>query len=122
MCSYVEGFAYCGCLSLALLLLWRLNKPGSRPAGYPPGPPTLPLLGNLHQIPSKGRHLQFEKWAREYGPVYSLMLGTKAMVVLNSDVAAKDLLDKRGAIYSSRPENFIAQDVLSGGFRILFMV
>ena len=66
--------------------------------------------------------MQFEKWAREYGPIYSLMLGTKVMIVLNSDQAIKDLLDKKGAIYSSRPEAYIAQDVLSGGLRILFMV
>ncbi len=66
--------------------------------------------------------MQFERWARKYGPIYSLMLGTKVMVVLNLDQAIKDLLDKRGAIYSSRPEAYIAQDVLSGGLRILFMV
>lgn len=104
------------------ILLWQLSKIGRRPKDYPPGPPTLPLLGNLHQIPDKKRHLQFEKWAREYGPVFSLMLGTKAMIVLNSDQAIKDLVDKRGAIYSSRPDAYIAQDILSGGLRVLFMV
>lgn len=102
--------------------LWRIFKLGQRPKGFPPGPPTLPLIGNLHQIPTEKRHLQFEKWAREYGPIYSLMLGTKVMVVLNSDQIVKDLVDKRGAIYSSRPESYIAQDILSGGLRILFMV
>lgn len=50
------------------------------------------------------------------------MLGTKVMIVLNSDLAIKDLVDKRGAIYSSRPEAYIAQDILSGGLRVLFMV
>ncbi|GAP88233.2 putative cytochrome P450 [Rosellinia necatrix] len=43
------------------------------------------------------------------------------MIVLNSDLAIKDLVDKRGAIYSSRPEAYIAQDILSGGLRVLFM-
>jgi hypothetical protein len=111
-----------GLLILVLGLLWRLSRVGRRPSNYPPGPPTLPIIGNLHQIPNEGRHVQFEQWAREYGPVYSLMLGTKVMIVLNSDQAIKDLLDKKGAIYSSRPEAYIAQDVLSGGLRILFMV
>lgn len=50
------------------------------------------------------------------------MLGTKVMIVLNSDQAAKDLVDKQGVIYSSRPESYIAQDVISGGLRVLFMV
>ena len=103
-------------------LLWRISKIGQRPKGYPPGPPTLPLIGNLHQMPKKQGHLQFQKWAKEFGPVYSLMLGTQCFVVLNSDQAIKDLLDKRSAIYSSRPEVYLGQEILSGGLRVLFMV
>ena len=103
-------------------LLWRISKIGQRPKGYPPGPPTLPLIGNLHQMPKKQGHLQFQKWAKEFGPVYSLMLGTQCFVVLNSDQAIKDLLDKRSAIYSSRPDVYLGQEILSGGLRVLFMV
>ncbi|KAI1119041.1 cytochrome P450 [Nemania sp. NC0429] len=102
-------------------LLWILSRIGRRPNSYPPGPPTLPLIGNLHLIPTRKRHLQFEKWAREYGEIYSLMLGTKVMIVLSSDRAIKELVDKRGVIYASRPESYIGQDVLSGGLRVLFM-
>ncbi|GAW26375.1 putative cytochrome P450 [Rosellinia necatrix] len=101
--------------------IWRIGKIGTRPKDYPPGPPTLPLIGNLHQLPKSNGHLQFQKWAEEYGPVYSLMLGTKVVVVLSSDVAVKDLLDKRSAIYSSRPEFYLGQEVLSGNLRPLFM-
>ena len=53
-------------------------------------------------MPTRDIHLQFQKWAREYGPIYSLILGTKTMIVLSSDQAVVDLLDKRGAIYSDR--------------------
>lgn len=73
-------------------------------------------------MPKKNGHLQFQKWAQEYGPVYSLVLGTKVFVVLSSDQAIKDLLDKRSAIYSSRPEVYMGQEILSGGLRVLFMV
>lgn len=123
MSSHVTGhILYAGITALILFLFQNLLKIGSRPSDYPPGPPTLPLIGNLHQIPRQKRHLQFEEWARQYGPIYSLMLGTKVMIVLNSDLVIKDLVDKRGAIYSSRPEAYIAQDILSGGLRVLFMV
>jgi hypothetical protein len=101
--------------------LFRLSRVGRRPKGYPPGPPTLPILGNLHLMPSEKPHLQFQKWAEEYGPVYSLMLGTKVMVVLNSDQAIKDLLDKRSGIYSSRIDMYLGM-VISGGLRMLLMV
>lgn len=109
-------------LAALLTALWRLSLIGQRPKDYPPGPPTLPILGNLHQITKAKRHLQFEKWARQYGPVYSLMLGTKVMIVLNTDDAIRELVDKRGAAYASRPESYIAQDTISGGLRILWMV
>ena len=55
-------------------------------------------------------------------PVYSLMLGTKTFIVLSSDVAIKDLLDKRSNIYSSRPDMLMGPDIASGGLRILLMV
>jgi cytochrome P450 len=108
-------------VALIALAVCRLSKIGRRPAGYPPGPPTLPLLGNLHLMPKEKAHLQFQKWAEEYGPVYSLILGTKVMIVLSSDQAVKDLLDKRSGIYSSRPDMYIGK-IISGGLRMLLMV
>jgi hypothetical protein len=73
-------------------------------------------------MPSRDAHLQFEKWAREYGPVYSLILGTKTLVVLSSDEAVKDLLDKKSGIYSDRQEMYIGQTLCSGDLRLLMMV
>lgn len=73
-------------------------------------------------MPKRDAHLQFEKWAREYGPVYSLILGTKTLVVLSSDKAVKDLLDKKSGIYSHRQEMYIGQELCSGGLRFLMMV
>ncbi|KAK5799929.1 hypothetical protein VI817_002141 [Penicillium citrinum] len=106
---------------IALFILSRLLSIGRRPKNYPPGPPTLPLLGNIHQMPKRNAHLQFEKWAREYGPVYSLMLGTKCLIVLSSDEAVKDLLDKKSGIYSDRQEMYIGQELCSGNLRLLMM-
>lgn len=73
-------------------------------------------------MPKRNAHLQFEKWAREYGPVYSLMLGTKCLIVLSSDEAVKDLLDKKSGIYSDRQEMYIGQELCSGNLRLLMMV
>ncbi|KAI2618110.1 cytochrome P450 [Hypoxylon sp. NC1633] len=99
----------------------QLSKVGRRPKGCPPGPSTLPLIGNIHQMPKENGHLQFQAWADEYGPIYSLVLGTQIMIVLSSDKAVKDLLDKRGGIYSSRPVRYIAQDCISQGHRVVLM-
>ena len=109
------------CAAVFALILWRISKIGRRPKGYPPGPPTLPILGNLHQMPTTQPWLQFEKWAKEYGPIFSLMLGTKVWIVLTQDQAVQDLLVKRGSIYSSRPSMYLMQDIGSGGLRPLWM-
>jgi len=123
-----------------VLIVSKLLTVGHRDKYYPPGPPTIPILGNIHQVqvlpdlthpwniltvhqmPTRDAHLQFQKWANEYGPVYSLMLGTRVLIVLSSDQAVKDLLDKRSAIYSARPDMYIGQELCSGGLRFLMMV
>ncbi|XXG96066.1 hypothetical protein Hte_002343 [Hypoxylon texense] len=73
-------------------------------------------------MPKAKAHKQFEKWGKEYGPIYSLILGgSKTVIVISSEHIMRDLLDKRGAIYSSRPDSYISHDVLSGGLRVVFM-
>ncbi|EKG13898.1 Cytochrome P450 [Macrophomina phaseolina MS6] len=106
---------------IVFLLAWRVSRIGRRPPGYPPGPPTLPILGNLHQIPSENQHEQFTKWSKVYGPIYSLMMGTKTLIVLNNDQVVKDLLDKRSAIYSDRMDMYTTGEIASGGLRLLTM-
>ncbi|GKU16349.1 unnamed protein product [Fusarium langsethiae] len=95
-------------LALSAVLI-RLLFTGRRPKNYPPGPPTIPVLGNIHLMPKRDAHLQFRKWADEYGPVYSLILGTKPFIVLSSAQAVKDLLDKKSALYSDRQEMYVGQ-------------
>lgn len=72
-------------------------------------------------MPSRDGHLQFQKWAQEYGPVYSLMLGTQVLIVLSSDTAVKELLDRRSGIYSDRLDMYIGQTLCSGDLRLLMM-
>ncbi|KAI1487972.1 cytochrome P450 [Biscogniauxia mediterranea] len=106
--------------SAFIALCYKLSGVGHRPKGYPPGPPTLPLIGNLHLMPKEKVHLQLQKWAEEYGPIYSLILGTKVMIVLSSDKTISDLLDKRSNIYSSRPEMYLTS-MIGGNSRMLLM-
>lgn len=56
----------CGLL-VVLVTIFNLRNVGRRPKGLPPGPRTMPLIGNLHQMPQKDPHLQFKKWAEEFG-------------------------------------------------------
>ena len=77
-------------------------------------------LGNIHQIPKKGAHFQFSKWAKEYGEIYTLKLGTGTAAVITSKRLVKELIDKKSSIYSERPKSYVAK-LISGGDHILLM-
>ena len=70
---------------------------------YPPGPPADPIIGHLRIIPKEDRHEVFHGWSKTYGDVMYLEVLGKPMIVLSSEQAASDLLDKRSANYSDRP-------------------
>lgn len=55
-------------------------------------------------------------------PIYSLILGTKVMIVLSSDTAVADVLNKKSRNFSDRPDMFIGQKVASGDLRLVVMV
>ncbi|KAI9375031.1 cytochrome P450 [Aspergillus egyptiacus] len=83
-----------------------------RPRHFPPGPRTLPWLGNLHLIPASKSFTLFHQWTQQYGPILGLKFGPANVVVLNRWRDVQELLEKRGNIYSSRPPNYIANELI----------
>lgn len=84
-----------------------------RPKAYPPGPPVTPGLGNLLQIPVDKPYLQFHKWAKQYGDIVGLKTGAGNLVILNKPELVHELFNKRGAIYSNRPVNYVLTKLVS---------
>jgi Cytochrome P450 len=71
---------------------------------YPPGPKPLPLIGNMHQLPTGQLGKWAQKMAEEHGEMFSILIGGQRWVFLNSSRTIKELLDKRAAVQCSRRE------------------
>ena len=71
-------------------------------APFPPGPPKLPVLGNLLQLGSLP-HRYFQAVSRRYGPVVQVQLGSIRTVVVHSPEAAKDVFRTNDLHCCSRP-------------------
>lgn len=70
----------------------------------PPGPRGLPLVGNIGDLPPPGG-LEWQHWLKHrdlYGPISSVTVFGQTIVLLHDLETALELLDKRGAKYSSR--------------------
>src|ERR1700709_991556 len=52
---------------------------------------------------------------------FTVKLGARKWVFLNSSETARELLERRGRLYISRPDLPVTQDILSGGKRIVMM-
>jgi hypothetical protein len=114
-------------LFLYLLVVFRDHiRRGGLP--YPPGPPSRPIIGNLPDIPKDAPWRAYADMSEKYGrrehsrntcpsklkptfpgDVICLHVLSQAVIVLNSFSAIKDLLEKRGQIYSDRPRSTIAE-------------
>lgn len=106
-------------LGIVLLGLYVCRKYYALRARLPPGPVGIPLIGNLHQAPSKYPWRTYAEWRKKYGPVFSLKYGPTTLVVIGTHEVAHQLLEKRSNIYSSRPRACMVHECISKGYRTL---
>ncbi|CAN6452385.1 unnamed protein product [Victoria cruziana] len=99
-------------LLASLFLLRRLLFP--RP-NLPPGPPGVPIFGNLLQIrPTDNSYKDFIRRLRaEYGPIFTIRLGNRTTVVISSPELAHEALIQKGPSCSSRPRDSMAKNLFS---------
>lgn len=103
-------------ISLPLIFLGRRQA-----AVVPPGPPPLPLVGNLHQfLKAKSPYIFLKQLSDKYGPLMHMKLGHIPVLVITSSKLAKQVLKTQDSVFCSRPK-FIGQYKLAyNGLDIAF--
>ncbi|XP_067664350.1 cytochrome P450 2C3-like [Haliotis asinina] len=93
-----------------LLILWLSTR---RPAGFPPGPPLLPIVGNIFQMDADPR-VAFSKMRRQYGDIFSVYIFHRPIIVLNGYDVMKEAFIKNADFFCYRPYSFLT-NVFSEG-------
>ncbi|XP_048407932.2 uncharacterized protein LOC125462219 [Stegostoma tigrinum] len=108
-----------GALTIIILLYFNngLKTPGV--SNFPPGPPPLPLIGNLHMLDLKKLSKSLMKLSEKYGKVFSIKLGPTTTVVLTGYEAVKDALENNADAFGERARIPIFE-ALSKGHGIVF--
>ncbi|KAG7427571.1 Multifunctional cytochrome P450 monooxygenase [Fusarium oxysporum f. sp. raphani] len=98
------GLTYLALIFPRLQQEWKLYSHRSQ---LPPGPKTI-------RTGIRKPWLWFQELSQQYGDVVYLQLGPTPTIILGSAQAAWDLLEKRGAVFSSRPRFIMGGELLSG--------
>ncbi|XP_062621582.1 cytochrome P450 2C8-like [Saccostrea cucullata] len=87
-----------------LFIWWRKT---TRDSTLPPGPPTVPFIGNLLSENPDTLLEKFEEYKNKYGDVFSLVTGSKVLVVVSGYDTLRDVFIKHGDVVSERPDSFL---------------
>ncbi|XP_036602513.1 cytochrome P450 2A13-like [Trichosurus vulpecula] len=105
------------CLSaLVVLSVWRQRKVSRT---LPPGPTPLPFIGNYLQLNTQQMYDSLMKIGEKYGPVFTVHLGQRTIVVLTGYEAVKEALVDQAEEFSGRGEQ-ATFDWLFKGFGVAF--
>ena len=132
MSSLFSSSLASACLvSFLLAAFYAYHFLTARRVQFPPGPKGVPLIGNILQVPGDNLEVLFQSWAKKYGAyfqflfvlfpdffntdppgniVYAKMIN-QPIVILSDLGPARDLLERRSAIYSDRPRFVLVSEL-----------
>ncbi|XP_034216289.1 cytochrome P450 71A26-like [Prunus dulcis] len=97
-------------LIFTIFLIKRLTDTPKH-KNLPPSPPSLPILGNLHQLGTYP-HRSLQRLAQHYGELMVLRFGMQPVLVVSSADAAREIMKTNDIIFSNRPRSTIADKLL----------
>ncbi|XP_074010575.1 cytochrome P450 2C19-like isoform X1 [Numenius arquata] len=104
---------------VACLLSIAAWKGRSGKGKMPPGPAPLPILGNVLQVKPKDLAKTLQKLSEEYGPVFTVHLGSDPVVVLYGHDVVKEALIDRADEFAARGHMPLG-DRANNGLGIIF--
>ncbi|MFS7927509.1 putative cytochrome P450 [Helianthus anomalus] len=104
----------------SLIYVWyKCRLSYSRKAHLPPGPYGLPVIGYLPFL-SSNLHEKFTEIAHKYGPIFSLQLGSKLHVVVNSMDLAKVVAREQDNTFANRNPPITGLTITYGGLDLVW--
>ncbi|XP_027120417.2 cytochrome P450 76T24-like [Coffea arabica] len=88
---------------ILFFILYRIFRQylGQKSSKLPPGPHQYPIVGNMFQL-SGIFHSTLAKLSKTYGPLMSIKVLNRRMIIVSSPKVAKELLQKHDHLYTSK--------------------
>ncbi|KAE9589467.1 hypothetical protein Lal_00000358 [Lupinus albus] len=101
-------FFYISLFLLVSLVTLKFLFPTRRSKTLPPGPPYLPVIGNINQL-KPPLHRTFYALSQKYGQIFSLVFGSRLVIVVSSLPIVQECFTKNDIILSNRPDLLIGK-------------
>ncbi|KAK7250976.1 hypothetical protein RIF29_33792 [Crotalaria pallida] len=97
-------------LSILFIITLNFLFPTRRQRNLPPGPPCLPIIGNLHLL-AHPLHRTLHRLSQKHGQVFSLWFGSRFVVVVSSPAAVQECFTKNDVTLANRPPLLSAKHI-----------
>jgi cytochrome P450 family 619 len=72
-------------------------------------------------MPTRKAYIKLAEWAKQYGDMYSIKIGSTTTIVLSNRALCKEVLERRNSISSGRPPAYALSELVYRGDFLLLM-